>query len=91
MQMLATLAADPLAQLVDTAYVGHLGAVQLAGQQQQQRQPLLPCIYVVHLPCIGHLLTCNDCSCLHIACWDAEGFTSLSVVMLCCQVMLCGC
>lgn len=29
--MLATLAADPLASLVDTAYVGHLGAVQLAG------------------------------------------------------------
>lgn len=30
-QMLATLAADPLASLVDTAFVGHLGAAQLAG------------------------------------------------------------
>eukprot|EP00775_Hariotina_reticulata_P009517 gene9517-9682_t len=29
--MLATLAADPLASLVDTAFVGHLGAPQLAG------------------------------------------------------------
>jgi Na+-driven multidrug efflux pump len=29
--MLATLAADPVAALVDTAYVGHLGAAQLAG------------------------------------------------------------
>eukprot|EP00882_Tetradesmus_deserticola_P021151 GHRQ01022894.1.p1 GENE.GHRQ01022894.1~~GHRQ01022894.1.p1 ORF type:complete len:182 (-),score=7.57 GHRQ01022894.1:240-785(-) len=31
LQMLATLAADPLASLVDTAFVGHLGAAQLAG------------------------------------------------------------
>jgi hypothetical protein len=30
--MLATLAADPLASLVDTAFVGHLGAAQLAGE-----------------------------------------------------------
>uniref|UniRef100_A0A383WIN5 Protein DETOXIFICATION n=1 Tax=Tetradesmus obliquus TaxID=3088 RepID=A0A383WIN5_TETOB len=29
--MLATLAADPVASLVDTAFVGHLGAAQLAG------------------------------------------------------------
>ncbi|KIY96977.1 hypothetical protein MNEG_10983, partial [Monoraphidium neglectum] len=29
--MLATLAADPIASLVDTAFVGHLGAAQLAG------------------------------------------------------------
>ncbi|KAK9837240.1 hypothetical protein WJX81_001184 [Elliptochloris bilobata] len=28
---LGTLAADPLASLVDTAYIGHLGAVQLGG------------------------------------------------------------
>ncbi len=30
-QMLATLAADPVASLVDTGFVGHLGAAQLAG------------------------------------------------------------
>ena len=30
-QMLATLAADPMASLVDTAFVGKLGATQLAG------------------------------------------------------------
>lgn len=30
-QMLATLAADPVASLVDTAFVGRLGAAQLAG------------------------------------------------------------
>lgn len=28
---IATLAADPVASLVDTAFIGHLGAVQLAG------------------------------------------------------------
>lgn len=32
--MLATLAADPIASLVDTAFVGHLGEIS---QQQQQR------------------------------------------------------
>lgn len=30
-QTLATLAADPLASLVDTAWLGHLGTIQLAG------------------------------------------------------------
>lgn len=31
LQTLATLAADPLASLVDTAWLGHLGTIQLAG------------------------------------------------------------
>ena len=38
-QMLATLAADPIAGLIDTAYMGRLGAASLAGTTRTSARP----------------------------------------------------